>query len=100
MRLAAWRRRSLRGRLLVWLLTLHLVVGGLTAWFSYGVYGRVIHHFMDDQMRLLADSYADQAVYAGFGALAVVASAVALARSGRSSGVHVEAHRTGGTHAR
>lgn len=58
MRFAAWRRRSLRGRLLVWLLTLHLVVGGLTAWFSYGAYGRLIRHFMDDQMRLLADSYA------------------------------------------
>jgi hypothetical protein len=39
-------------------------------------------------------------VYAGFGALAVVASVVALARSGRAAGEHVEAHRSGGTHAR
>ena len=54
----AWGRpRSLRGQLLWWLLTLHLVAAGLTAWFAYVVYGRLVHNFMDDQMRLVAESY-------------------------------------------
>jgi hypothetical protein len=51
-------------------------------------------------VELLTESYDDLVVYAGFGAVAVVASAVALARSERTAGGHVEAHRPGGTHAR
>ncbi|CAN5481142.1 ATP-binding protein [soil metagenome] len=58
MRLALLRPRSLRGRLLLWLLTLHLVAAAVTGCFAYFAYGRLVHHFMDDQMRLLADSYA------------------------------------------
>ncbi len=52
------RPRSLRSRLLLWLLTLHLVAAGLTGWLAYVAYGRLVQHFMDDQMRLIADSYA------------------------------------------
>ncbi|MFM9425893.1 two-component system OmpR family sensor kinase [Variovorax sp. GrIS 2.14] len=54
----AWGRpHSLRGQLLWWLLTLHLIAAGLTAWSAYVVYGRLVHNFMDDQMRLVAESY-------------------------------------------
>lgn len=51
-------------------------------------------------LELLSESYEEQVVYAAFGAIAVVASVVVLARSGRTGGGHVDAHRTGGTHAR
>lgn len=55
----AWGRpHSLRGQLLLWLLTLHLIAAGLTAWSAYILYGRLVHDFMDDQMRLVAESYA------------------------------------------
>jgi len=51
-------RYSLRRRLLLGLVTLHVLAAGLTAWLSYGAYGRLVHTFMDDQMRLVAESYA------------------------------------------
>lgn len=51
-------------------------------------------------VELLTESYDDLLVYAVFGAIAVVASVIALARSERTPGGHVEAHRAGGTHAR
>ncbi|OUL99215.1 sensor histidine kinase [Variovorax sp. JS1663] len=49
---------SLRGKLLLWLVTLHLIAAGAAACASYMSYGRMVHTFMDDQMRLLANSYA------------------------------------------
>ncbi|MBO9513806.1 MAG: HAMP domain-containing histidine kinase [Variovorax sp.] len=52
------RLRSLRGRLLLWLVALHVVAIAATVWFSYGAYGRLVNNFMDDQMRLLAESRA------------------------------------------
>jgi two-component system OmpR family sensor kinase len=52
------RPRSLRRQLLTWLTTLHIVAMIGTAWFSYGAYERLVHSFMDDQMRLVASSYA------------------------------------------
>lgn len=55
----AWRRpRSLRTQLLLWLITLHLVGAALTAWFSFEGFGRLVHNSMDEQMRLVAESYA------------------------------------------
>ena len=53
-----WRRHSLGGQLLVWLIALYLVAIATTAWFSYVAYGRLINNFMDEQMRLVADSHA------------------------------------------
>ncbi|MGO4390360.1 sensor histidine kinase [Variovorax sp. M-6] len=55
---APFRLRSLRGRLLLWLVALHLVAIAATVWLSYGAYGRLVNTFMDDQMRLVADSHA------------------------------------------
>ncbi|MDM0026989.1 sensor histidine kinase [Variovorax saccharolyticus] len=52
------RPRSLRARLLLWLVALHLVAIAATVWFSYVAYGRLVNSFMDDQMRLVADSHA------------------------------------------
>ena len=52
------RHYSLRTRLLLWLAALYVLAAGLTAWFSWGAYGRLVHTFMDDQMRLVAESYA------------------------------------------
>jgi two-component system OmpR family sensor kinase/two-component system sensor histidine kinase QseC len=52
------RRRSLRGQLLVWLVALYVVAIATTAWFSYIAYGRLVNNFMDDQMRLVAESHA------------------------------------------
>ena len=51
-------------------------------------------------LELLSESYDDLVVYAVFGAVAVVVSVVALARSERSHGGHADTHRSGGTHAR
>ena len=54
-----WRRpRSLRTQLLLWLITLHLAAAVLTAWFSFLAYGNLVHNALDDQMRLVAESYA------------------------------------------
>ncbi|BEP51225.1 sensor histidine kinase [Variovorax sp. V116] len=53
-----WRPRSLRTQLLVWLVTLHLVAAALTAWFTFVAYGDLVHNALDEQMRLVADSYA------------------------------------------
>lgn len=52
--------RSIRGKLLLWLVSLHLGAAVFAAVFSYFSYGRMVHAFMDDQMQLLADSYANQ----------------------------------------
>jgi two-component system, OmpR family, sensor kinase len=49
---------SLRGKLLLWLVSLHLIAAGAAAWASYVSYGRMVHTFMDDQMQVLANSYA------------------------------------------
>lgn len=57
MTLAGWRPRSLRSRLLVSLAALNLVAIAATAWFSYVAYGRLVNSFMDDQMRLVAESH-------------------------------------------
>lgn len=53
-----WRPRSLRARLLAWLVALHLLAIAATVWFSYVAYGRLVNNFMDDQMRLVAESHA------------------------------------------
>ena len=54
-----WRRpRSLRTQLLFWLVTLHLVAAAITAWFTFVAYGDLVHNALDEQMRLVADSYA------------------------------------------
>lgn len=52
------RTRSLRRKLWWSLVGLHLAATALTALFSYLAYGRIIDTFMDEQMRLVADSYA------------------------------------------
>jgi signal transduction histidine kinase len=52
-----WRPRSLRTQLLLWLITLHLIATVLTAWFSFEAYGHLVHNALDDQMRLVAESY-------------------------------------------
>ena len=53
-----WNRpRSMRGKLLLWLVSLHLVAAAVVGWCAYASYGRMVHTFMDDQMQLLADSY-------------------------------------------
>ncbi|MGJ7502084.1 sensor histidine kinase [Variovorax sp. ZT5P49] len=52
-----WRPRSLRTQLLLWLITLHLGAAVLTAWFSFEAYGNLVHNALDDQMRLVAESY-------------------------------------------
>ncbi|MET3498121.1 sensor histidine kinase [Variovorax boronicumulans] len=53
-----WRPRSLRTRLLLWLITLHLVGALATVWFSFLAFGNLVHNALDDQMRLVAESYA------------------------------------------
>ena len=53
-----WRPRSLRARLLAWLVGLHLLAIAATVWLSYVAYGRLVNNFMDDQMRLVAESHA------------------------------------------
>ena len=52
------RPPSLRRRLLLWLVLLHLLAIVATAWASYAIYDRVIEGLRDDQMRTLAESYA------------------------------------------
>ncbi|MFH0134439.1 sensor histidine kinase [Variovorax sp. VaC1] len=52
-----WRPRSLRTQLLLWLITLHVLAAVLTAWFSFLAYGNLVHNALDDQMRLVAESY-------------------------------------------
>ncbi|MDM0011018.1 ATP-binding protein [Variovorax sp. J22P168] len=47
----------MRSRLLVSLAALNLVAIAATAWFSYVAYGRLVNGFMDDQMRLVAESH-------------------------------------------
>lgn len=51
---------SLRGALLRWLMPAFLLVGAVTAAFSYWTYGRMVDTFMDDQMRQLAQSVGAQ----------------------------------------
>ena len=58
MTVSGFRPRSLRARLLWWLVALHLVAIATTAWLSYVAYGRLVNNFMDDQMRLVAESHA------------------------------------------
>jgi len=53
-----FRLHSLRSRLLLWLVALYVVAIAATVWFSYGAYGRLVNNFMDDQMRLVAESRA------------------------------------------
>ncbi|MBS0455221.1 MAG: two-component sensor histidine kinase [Proteobacteria bacterium] len=55
---ATRKAHSLRRQLWWWLVALHLAAMALTALFSYQAYGRIIGIFMDEQMRLVADSYA------------------------------------------
>jgi len=52
------RPRSLRGQLLRWLVALYVVAIAVTAWSSYVAYGRLVNMFMDEQMRLVAESHA------------------------------------------
>lgn len=52
------RAHSLRRQLWWWLVGLHLAATALTALFSYQAFDRLIGTFMDEQMRLVADSYA------------------------------------------
>lgn len=56
-----WGNRSLRRRLLAWLLPLYVLVAVAAGTVAYWGYGRLVHTFMDDQMRLLADSYVGRA---------------------------------------
>lgn len=54
----ATRAHSLRRQMWWWLVGLFLAASALTALFSYQAYGRIIDTFMDEQMKLVADSYA------------------------------------------
>ncbi|RZL93063.1 MAG: HAMP domain-containing protein [Variovorax sp.] len=49
---------SLRAKLLLWLVSLHLLAAAATCWASYMSHGRMVTTFMDNQMQALADSYA------------------------------------------
>jgi len=53
-----YRPGSMRRQWMLWLVLLHLGAAIGAGWFSYAGYGRMVHAFMDDQMRLLASSYA------------------------------------------
>lgn len=53
-----WQPRSLRGKLLAWLIGLHLLALAATAWLSYLAYSRIVNDFMDAQMQMVADSHA------------------------------------------
>ena len=55
---ASGKAHSLRRQLWWWLVALYLAATALTALFSYQAFGRLIGTFMDEQMRLVADSYA------------------------------------------
>jgi two-component system, OmpR family, sensor kinase len=50
---------SLRRALLLWLVPTFLVIGGLSAAFSYWSYANMVREFMDDQMQQLANSLSD-----------------------------------------
>ncbi|MDQ0073782.1 signal transduction histidine kinase [Variovorax boronicumulans] len=56
-RKALRRPRSVRTQLLLWLITLHLAAAVLTGWFTFIAYGHLVHNALDDQMRLVAESY-------------------------------------------
>ncbi|MCR6477621.1 ATP-binding protein [Variovorax sp. ZS18.2.2] len=49
---------SLRNKLLLWLVLVHVLAAIGVAWFTYTSYDRLIVTFKDDQMQTLADSYA------------------------------------------
>ena len=49
---------SLRRTLLVWLVPMFILVGGVSAAFSYWNFGRMADSFMDEQMQQLADAIA------------------------------------------
>jgi len=53
---------SLRNKLLMWLVLVHLLAAVGVAWFTYASYDRLIVTFKDDQMQMLADSYASNVV--------------------------------------
>jgi signal transduction histidine kinase len=53
-----YRPRSLRGKLLIWLVPLHLVMALLSGCASYYRYEAIIHRFMDELMETLAYSHA------------------------------------------
>ena len=50
----------MRGKLQLWQVSQHNGAAVFAALFSYASYGRMVHAFMDDQMQLLAGSYANQ----------------------------------------
>ena len=52
----AGRMCSLRRTMLLWLVPLFLLVGAVSAGFSYWTYNRMVAEFMDDQMQQLAHS--------------------------------------------
>ncbi len=49
---------SLRNKLLLWLVLVHVAAAIGVAWFTYTSYDRLIVTFKDDQMQMLAESYA------------------------------------------
>ena len=49
---------SLRKQLLLWLLPIYLVVALVEGTWTYVMYGRMTDQFMDNQLRVLADSHA------------------------------------------
>ncbi|MES2632947.1 MAG: ATP-binding protein [Pseudomonadota bacterium] len=51
---------SLRRAMMLWLIPLFLLVGGVSAAFSYWTYSRMVGDFMDDQMAQLGNSIAAQ----------------------------------------
>ncbi|MES2787749.1 MAG: ATP-binding protein [Pseudomonadota bacterium] len=55
---------SLRRAMMLWLIPLFLLVGGVSAAFSYWTYNRMVGGFMDDQMVQLGNSIAAQEAYA------------------------------------
>ncbi|SEM26966.1 two-component system, OmpR family, sensor kinase/two-component system, OmpR family, sensor histidine kinase QseC [Variovorax sp. YR750] len=52
---------SLRAKLLLWLVLVHLLAAVGVAWFTYASYDRLIVTSKDDQMQTLAESYAGNA---------------------------------------
>ena len=50
--------KSLRRQLMTWLLPLYVVAAIVVAIVTYNIYGNMVAFFMDNQLRVFADSHA------------------------------------------
>lgn len=49
---------SLKHQLMTWLMPLYVVAAIIAAWVTYSIYGSMVTFFMDNQLRVFADSHA------------------------------------------